>query len=275
MNLLVLFDNRGQCQRVANVPDNQVQAFLDAGFVIVDEAEFNRCAALVPEATIADLENIRIATRLVNQIETAVRVQPAPPPPVRQAVLNNMIARQQERFRAITQDFIDGDATMAQWFRQFVDAINQGNLAATALGTGGLENITQQERQALERANEAQASFVVRFQRVLESEQISNAEALARAQLYGGAVTERYWTAHTRTFGIQLPAMPGVRTSCRSNCKCNWNIIPLAGVQNFDCFWRISAVENCPECLQRQRTFDPLEIRNGIVQPFNPGGIYV
>ena len=87
---------------------------------------------------------------------------------------------------------------------------------------------------------------------------------------YRGVIAPAYSLAQ----GLILPAMPGVRTSCHSNCKCNWDIRKLEGEGNWDCHWRISAVESCDECLQRQRVFNPLQVRNFIVQPFDPGGIY-
>jgi len=268
MNFLVLYDRRGQCQRVARVSDNQLQAFLDIGFQVVDETEYRRCAELVDTANIADLDNIRVARDLINRIGTNNR----PTPPTDTKSLDKLQERQRGKLRNITQSFLDGNLSMQQWFRQMVNAVNTGNIAASALAVGGIDNLNTDDIAGIERANETQLQYIVRFRRELET--LSPAMALNRSSLYAGATTSRYWTAHTRRQGLVLPAMPGVRTSCGSNCKCNWDIRQLDGNGNYDCYWRISAVEHCDECIGRQKAFKPLQVRNGIVQPFNPNGLY-
>lgn len=269
MNYLVLYDQRGQCQRVATPDDNELQAFLDAGFQVVSQEEYNRCAALVPKANIEDLSQLTVAARLLQQLGNQLK---RPAPPVNTQALDRLQSRQREQLRGITQNYLDKKINQEQWFRQMTDKVNQGNVASSALAVGGIDNLTQQEIQRIERDNEIQSQYLVKFRRELDAQ--SEAQALNRSQLYAGAMTPRYWTAHTASMGLTLPAMPGVRTSCGSNCKCNWDIRQLPGNGNWDCYWRLSAVEHCDECRQRQRVFSPLKIRNGILQAFNPGGIY-
>lgn len=256
MTPLVLYDSRGQCQAVA-LTDNPTP-FLQAGFVEVELAEYQRCALLVDRATESDLTRISTARQVLTQTQA----------PTRQRVqlnlrgLERLQARQTSQYESITQSYLDGDLTQAQWYRQFVDLINSGLVASSALGVGGIGYLTRDDFQQIEQDSAIQIDYVNRFRRDIDNH--SQPMALNRAKMYANATTSRYWTAHTRALGLPLlPAMPGVRTSCGSNCKCNWNIIELPGQGNWDCQWRVAAVEHCEECLRRQRTFNPLEIRNG------------
>lgn len=272
MIFLALYDSRGQCQRVAKANSRRVATqFESFGFIEVDRQEFNRCSLLADEISIRDLTGIGQAQQLLVQVSGSVATQVnVQTDTIRLERLRNRI---EDRLQAITQSYIDGDVVIETWYRQMLDTINGGNLAATVLAKGGYNNLDQFDLLAIENDNATQISFLNRFRRVLI--ELSPKQSIARARQYSNSTTARYWTAHTRALGLPfLPAMPGVRTDCGSNCKCNWNIIELPGLGNWDCQWRISAVESCDTCLMRQRTFDPLEIRNGVVQPFNPNGIY-
>lgn len=273
MIFLVLYDQRGQCQRVASTDNaNIAQQFINAGFVEVTEAEYQRCAELVDGATLADLPRLQQARQFLQSVggtTTATRVNVQ----TNEEALTRLRQQQANRLSQITVDYLASEISQARWFRLMTDAIVRGNTAATGIAIGGLVNLTRELQQDIERDNEIQLGYLSKFRRELDG--LSNKQAIQRSSLYAGAITSRYWTAHTRALGLpQLPAMPGVRTSCMSNCKCNWNIIPLPGEGNWDCQWRVSAVEHCEECLRRQDIFNPLEIRNGVIQPFNPNGIY-
>lgn len=271
MIYLVLYDNRGQCQRVARVNRREdASAFLAVGFEEVEFEEYDRCATIVPEVTASELPDIQTARDIVNRISTTspalLQLQANPD------ALDRLTARQRDKLQTITQAYVDGDRTPEQWYRQMVNAINAGNIASTALAVGGFENISSDDRQQIERDNQTQVRYLNGFRRTLDS--LSDAQKVARAGLYAGATTTRYWTAHTRAQGLALPAMPGVRTDCGASCKCNWQIDKLPGDGNWNCRWRLSAVESCDQCKRRQEVFNPLRVRNFIVQPFSPNGIY-
>ncbi len=273
MIFLILYDTLGQCLRVASTDSQQVaDQFLASGFVEVSQDEYDNCAQLVEPATLSDLDQLNQANALISQGTTAP-AQPIQGVRLNLPALRRLQAIQRIRYRDITQQYLDKVITIEQWDRSFLDSINAGNIAATSLAKGGLANLNQEDYRLIQRDNRTQSGYLRRFKRDIDT--LTPATALNRATLYTGATTSRYWTAHTRAIGLPLlPAMPGVRTSCGSNCNCNWNIIQLAGLGDWDCQWRVSKSEHCPECLMRQRTFNPLRIRNGIVQPFNPNGLY-
>lgn len=269
----VLYDQRGQVQRVALAEDMvQAQRYLDAGFVPVSESEYNRAALLVPLATLDDLALIAAASGVLRQIQQQER-QLATMRDVDAKQLEKLIVRLQRDYRQIATAFTNGETTIEQWYRQMVDLSNRANIAAAALAVGGVDRLSRNEVQQIERANAAQTSYLNRFKR--EAPTLSAAMLIARALLYAGGIRGLFWLISTRALGMPaLPAYPSVRTSCRVHCKCWWDIQTLAGNGNWDCYWRLGQAEHCNECLQRQAVFKPLKIRNGIIQPFNPAGIY-
>lgn len=273
MTFLVFYDQRGQVQRVAIAPDEAVtQRYLDAGFVIVTPSEYNRAALLVPEISLDELPTLIAATALLAQIQKQQR-QLASLRDVDTVALERLQSRLREEYKRITTDFTEGRITIEQWYRQMADLSNRANIAASALAVGGVNKLSAADLQAIERANETQLAYLNGFRRELET--MSILAAIARAALYAGAITALFWTIFAQATGMPpLPAQPGVLTSCHTNCKCSWNILTLAGNGNWDCFWEVSAVEHCPECLRREQVFNPLQIRGGIIQVFNPIGIY-
>lgn len=270
---LVFYDPRGQAQRVA-IANNEAdrQAYLDAGFTAVSQAEYNRAALLVPSITIDELPTLLAATSLLQQIMQRER-QLGQLQAVDRDRLDRLQAQLRLEYGRITTEFTNGTISLEQWYRQMADLSNRANIAVSGIAVGDIDNLTGADLQTIERANETQLAYLNRFRREITG--ISTAIAIARAASYAGAISALFWTVYAAATGMPaLPAQPGVLTSCLTNCKCRWNIIPLAGNGNWDCFWEISPVENCPQCLQRERVFSPLQIRNGVIQPFNPVGIY-
>lgn len=86
----------------------------------------------------------------------------------------------------------------------------------------------------------------------------------SRAAMYASSIQTPYWRGATRM--LPLPAMPGDGTTpCLVNCKCSWDLQELEGDGNYDCYWRMGAVEHCQICRQRAVDWAPLEIRKGVV----------
>jgi hypothetical protein len=140
----------------------------------------------------------------------------------------------------------------------------------------GQNNLIASDLQAIERANEVQGRFLARFRRELESGQlgVSDNQIVARARQYaqsnGSLFEDGYTFAVT---GVRLPYQPKVLTCCGIYCHCGWNIVYLEGQGNIDCFWKLGIAEHCRTCVRRSTVLAPLQIRNGIMQPFNPVGL--
>ena len=273
---LVLYDRRGQCQRVA-IAENEADllAFESAGFVIVSHSEYDRCAGLAATAERDTLPTLVAAAGILVAANAATAPVAMLTVPANRTTLNNLQATLDTRLQTTTQRYLSGNISISQWNRQMTDIVNQGNIAARQVAVGGVRNLTRVDIRAIERANEVQAQFLNRFRRELEAGNLSDKQAIARARMYKGSTTPVFEDGRTAAMGLPpLPAQPAVRTSCHSNCLCHWDINPLDGLGNWDCWWVLARAEHCEQCLNREAAFSPLQIRNGIIQPFNAIGIY-
>jgi len=55
--------------------------------------------------------------------------------------------------------------------------------------------------------------------------------------------------------------------NCLTRCRCHWRIEVLDKEKgDYDCFWELSPVEHCQTCKERAKAWNPLQIREFIVQ---------
>lgn len=278
MRYFVLYDERGQAQRIAETRSaNEALQYLSADFTEVDEQTYRALVGIADPATIADLALLTAAATALTQIlGRRGQQQQAPIPDQNRSQFTRMQQALEREFDTITDDYLNERINIDQWQRRMQDAVNKGNLASRIAGKNGVSNMTQADLDRVQRANQIQAEYIARFRRRLRNGEYTPAEAMRIARMYSGSLTPVFEEAITDSLGLPtLPAYPAVRTSCMTNCKCSWDIRQLAGNGNFDCFWRLAPAEHCDECLARSRAFNPLRIRGGVIQPFNPVGIYV
>lgn len=84
----------------------------------------------------------------------------------------------------------------------------------------------------------------------------------SRADMYAQSIKAPWWNG--RTAAWPLPAMPGDGTSqCLTRCGCSWEISELEGDGNADAYWRRAKDDSCQTCVERERQWSPLRIRNG------------
>jgi len=281
MHFLVFYDQRGRCQRVAQTrSDSELQAFLDAGFIEVDEEEFNRCAALVQETRFRDLTTTVVALGVL--ATTLSRTASSDVSSNR-----NMLINGQRQFdntvSTLSSRVANGDITPDEWFQDFMQANRRVQLQAASASVGGRDNLGSQQITIAEARLREQRRFAIGFrdqlQEVVDSEDLElNENAInARSRMYGQSSSATFEVGSQVAIGIPiLPVQPGVRTDCLTNCKCRWDKRKLEGVGNWDCFWRLTPAEHCDTCIARARAFNPLRIRNGrIVPPTSPtSGIF-
>lgn len=100
--------------------------------------------------------------------------------------------------------------------------------------------------------------------------EIKQAQALPggalRARMYAESLMGLYrqaWEAAQRAdTGLpKLPAEPrDGSTQCLMFCLCHWEIKKVS-TEEYDCFWRLTPAENCPNCLCRSVKWNPLKYR--------------
>lgn len=278
MRYFVLYNDANRAQRIAQTDsDTETAQYINAGFVEVDQATYESLEGRTPIATIADLVLLASAVAALSQIVGVARNQQ------RLATLPDAsatIAGLEQSFRRnaaqLTRDYYAGQIDLQSWYQGMARNIRSHNIASRAASVGGLQNLSRQDIRALEGGViDSELRYLNRFRQSLELGDLSEAQAVNRAQLYAGTVVPTYEEGRQDAIGLPpLPAQPKVRTRCQRNCKCTWRIIELDGNGNFDCYWDRSPVDSCDTCRTREQRFNPLRIRNGIIQPFNPVGIY-
>ena len=88
-----------------------------------------------------------------------------------------------------------------------------------------------------------------------------------RAEMYGQSITQAYWRGENNE-KPPLPAYPGDGTTlCMTRCRCEW-VWTMEDYENgdFDVVWSKKPEENCSTCLERAQLWNPLQIRNWVIQ---------
>jgi hypothetical protein len=169
-----------------------------------------------------------------------------------------------------------GELTAADWQGRMETELRSLHAIAALLATGGAHALTAPIQRLVRDATEAQINTLHRWMQssALPTPRVSEAMLRARAQLYAGAATTTYARVRIAALGLPtLPVYPGEASACAMNCLCFWSLTPLDGAGNFDMFWHRTAEESCPQCQMRERVFNPLRIRNGLVMPYDSRGV--
>lgn len=160
-----------------------------------------------------------------------------------------------------TDRYLAGGSVDA-WERDMRQALTRAHTAAYLVGLAERLNVTldspllsekrmsRAERNDLKAYVQEQLSFLDGFVADARSGLLSEAQIRARAALYAGATRGTY--SEGRWSNIDLPFHPTQGSECGANCKCSWEIVPLAGL-DIDAYWRMGAVEtvHCATCPSR------------------------
>lgn len=186
------------------------------------------------------------------------------------AALDALIANLQSQISALSQRMMAlsdagelTDEDIAQWQDQLSDLLAAYHNAAAIVGNEG-KPLTPSQQQSINDTIQTQLDYLANFAGELASGQAFGARDRARADMYAGALRQAF--SQMATGGLPLPAYPGEGTICHTNCKCSWDIVPLDGEENYDCYWRRSATDSCGTCIAREREWSPLQIRDGVLQ---------
>lgn len=173
------------------------------------------------------------------------------------------ILRIRDRFIA----FFDKHHGAAIWYDEMRRTLIEGMERAAVLGKRdspinfGGESLTPSDRYVLLNELNALDSFLRIFRNLLVEAGEWKRAWNQRAQMYAGAIR----TVHSRVYAgpvsFILPAHPGQGSSCLTNCRCHWQIDPVRGDGNYDCYWITTARESCPECINRAVQWSPFKIR--------------
>ena len=137
----------------------------------------------------------------------------------------------------------------AEWQRQFEALIVEQHAAAYFAGQG-TNTLTARGDRELGALMQSQFDYLAGF--AADVDQLSDAQARARAALYAGPLRATY--SHGQLALWDLPYHPGEGTPCRGNCHCRWRIVVEDLEElNARAYWELGATEHCDECKARAR----------------------
>lgn len=175
--------------------------------------------------------------------------------------------------QAATDRYLAGGSVDA-WERDMRQALARAHTAAYLVGLSerlgvpldspllSEKRLSRAERNELKAYVQTQLSYLAGFVGDIQAGLLSEAQIRARAALYAGATRGTY--SEGRWGNISLPFHPTQGSECGANCKCNWEIVNLAGYGNVDAYWRMGAVEtvHCETCPRREAR-NPYQFRGG------------
>lgn len=181
-----------------------------------------------------------------------------------------------KRTAGFAADLASGKSNPAEFHARMSLEIRNLHTSQAVAGAGGWGAMDANQFAKLEARITKQINYLDNWvAQLMNQEVLSEAQIAYRASLYSGASTETFEAAKATSYGMpELPTHPADQTECRTNCKCRWEIVKLAGVGNWDCYWRRSPVESCINCLAREAAFNPLKIREGKILPFPEKDLY-
>jgi hypothetical protein len=160
---------------------------------------------------------------------------------------------------------LQGGQTIGAWQQSFRDMLARYHQAAFIIGQDGKVEISRPARTWLGNTLEDQLGFLEKWGLDIQDEAEYRLGWNARAAMYAQGIGASYWKGKTKM--LPLPAMPKDGTTrCLTNCGCAWSITELDGDGNYDCTWQRGKTDSCQTCIQRERDWSPLKIRNGEIQ---------
>lgn len=167
------------------------------------------------------------------------------------------------RLDMLSDDLASGALTPDDWHAAMQRELRVIHSAYAQVGGGSLN----------EQRIQAQLDFLRQWYEGLDPDNLDAAAIRRRARMYLDAAKSSLQEGAAQAMGLRLPCYPGELSECQVNCKCSWAIQTVEN--GFDAYWRLRPAEHCPQCQQRAITWNPLRIRNGVIQPYNPTGLFV
>lgn len=184
-----------------------------------------------------------------------------------------------QRVTVLAEQLAAGRITLAQWKRAMQDEIRRYHLTSAIIGAGGLA-LAGASALLIARARLiTQTRYFNQWAAEIESGTFpidAAARLRQRARLYAGSG----WATQAESFmnAMGLPTLPAFprdgTTQCRNNCLCHWEVTKLEGRGNWDCRWVLGVAEHCDNCPRRAALWNPLQIRGGVIVPYNRAGLF-
>lgn len=163
----------------------------------------------------------------------------------------------------------NGTITLAEYNRLLKMRVEEAYTNQGRLGRGGDNAMTEEDYALLTAMLILEFAAIDDFtnrigQGLYTQAQITN---YSRNFIHGSVTAYERMNAHAHGLMTALPQYPGdCQTRCCKGCKCTLDIRQLTGNENFDVYWMLGRADHCADCLRQNARWNPLRIRNGIIQ---------
>lgn len=181
-----------------------------------------------------------------------------------------------QRCETLARDLASGRLNVDTWRDAMRVELERLHTTARVVGRGGIDGMSAADIDAINAQVSRQAEYLNAWADGLRKETELDARAITnRARLYAGNANETLQSSTVARLGLpELPAYPGDGTTeCMVNCHCRWQIRKLSD-GDYDVTWVLGRAEHCPTCQARARAWSPLQVRAGVIQPFNRSGLF-
>jgi hypothetical protein len=153
----------------------------------------------------------------------------------------------------------DQDWTVRRWELEIRDRLKRVFLAEYMLGRGGRNVMTQADYGRVGNMLREQYQYLRGFALDVQAGTMTEAQIAARTQLYHESSIQAFERGKVAAYSgeLVLPAYPADgRTSCRSRCRCRWDIRETKTA--WKAYWRRNGrAESCNDCIGRERLYNP------------------
>ena len=186
------------------------------------------------------------------------------------ALRDRFIDAQCARMRDLAAAHARGDLDVLAWQDAMRQEIKTTLIDEYVLGRGGRGSMTPSDWGRLGAMARRQYTYLQGFANDLAAGRYVDAEGLVRedaiaqrAILYMHAGRASYERAHARAYGVPaLPAYPGEDCLGLTNCRCTWDIVPIA--DGWECTWvAMGDATTCEVCGDHAAEWSPLHVAAG------------
>lgn len=178
-----------------------------------------------------------------------------------------------EKVAFLSRNLSRGNITVDEWRREMRAQVRNLHMTGAVIGRGGVDNLDAATLRAVDRKVQEQDNYLETWARELETkaaagDTLDESAISRRAGMYGTSVSSTVYENNIAAIGVPgLPQYPGDgHTQCLTKCRCSLKVDKLRGDGNWNIYWQLGKAEHCDDCVSLSRRWNPLKIRDGIIQ---------
>jgi hypothetical protein len=175
------------------------------------------------------------------------------------ALRDDLVGRLARDTETLARRLTGGDLSLPAWEKLMQRQVKDAHTVQWAFGRGGRNVMTERDREDLAALVRGQWQYLRGFSEAIAGGTLSEAQIVARANLYPAASVQAYERGRASAWDVILPAHPSDgSTQCMTNCRCAWSLRERESDHAVLATWRLGSAEHCADCTRRARQWAPL-----------------